>query len=482
MPLSPRHSYRSLPDCLFHSVTPTPVRAPQLQLWNAALAEALQLPAAIKTQAGAIFSGNQLPDWMVPTAQAYSGHQFGQLSARLGDGRAILLCELQGCDQQWYDLQLKGAGPTPYSRRGDGRAALGPALREYLISEWMAAAGVPTSRALALVQTGELVFRQMALPGAVLCRVASSHLRIGSLQYAAMFGSPDELKQLADYAIARHYPQLAERENPYLALLEAVAGAQASLIAHWMSLGFVHGVMNTDNMTLSGETIDYGPCAFVDQFSFEACFSSIDEGGRYAYKNQPAIAQWNLARLAEALLGLIHPDEQQAIALVMPVLNAFVSQYQQARLQAFAAKLGFTHPQESDQALIDDLLNQLASARLDFTSSFFQLPDWLLTPDSAPAPLLAVVRALQQRLTQHCTTAALADTELQLAGQRMRRHNPAFIPRNHQMERIIAAAYAGDFTAAEQFIAALSDIHQLHAEFSQLPGDDFACYRTFCGT
>jgi len=402
MPLQVQHSYQALAPLFYQRITPTPVRAPQLLLWNQQLASQLQLPAYSPAQAASIFSGNQLESWMQPIAQAYSGHQFGHLSARLGDGRAILLAELGTAQQQLCDLQLKGAGPTAYSRRGDGRAALGPALREYLISEWMAAAGVPTSRALALVQSGELVYREMALPGAVLCRVASSHLRIGTLQYAAMFGSIDELRQLADYVIARHYPAVAQLDNPYLALLAAVSQAQAQLIARWMSLGFVHGVMNTDNMTLSGETIDYGPCAFIDKFRFDARFSSIDEQGRYAYKNQPAIAQWNLARLAEALLPLIAAQENEAIELAMQVLNAFPAHYQQAYTSAFSAKLALCQPDAeqttlttiantapnraantaanivsdkapstaSDNQLIDSLLSLLATNQLDFTDTF----------------------------------------------------------------------------------------------------------------
>lgn len=516
MPLQVQHSYQALAPLFYQNIAPTPVRAPQLLLWNQRLASQLQLPAYSPAQAASIFSGNQLESWMQPIAQAYSGHQFGHLSARLGDGRAILLAELSTAQQQLFDLQLKGAGPTAYSRRGDGRAALGPALREYLVSEWMAAAGVPTSRALALVQSGELVYREMALPGAVLCRVASSHLRIGTLQYAAMFGSIDELRQLADYVITRHYPAVAQLDNPYLALLAAVSQAQAQLIARWMSLGFVHGVMNTDNMTLSGETIDYGPCAFIDKFSFDARFSSIDEQGRYAYKNQPAIAQWNLARLAEALLPLIAAAENEAIALAMQVLNAFPAHYQQAYISAFSAKLALCQPDAeqatlttiantstniaaditsdttlnndtpSDNKLIDSLLSLLAANQLDFTDTFYQLPQWLLGEAEAPPPLRSWLTQLQQRLCAPDKATANSESApqllLQAAAKQMHQHNPAFIPRNHQIEQIIAAAYQGDLAPAQQFVSALDNIWQYHPQFSQLPAADFADYRTFCGT
>lgn len=476
LPIS-RLSYRQLPELLFETVAPTPVQAPTFLLWNDALAAQLQL---VKPADATLFSGNQLASWMQPTALAYSGHQFGQLSPRLGDGRAILLAELQDVDGNWFDLQLKGSGPTPYSRRGDGRAALGPVLREYLVSEWMAAAGVPTSRALAAVASGEPVYREQALPGAIFTRIASSHLRIGTVQFAAMFGSTDQLRQLADYCIQRHYPTAQQSANPYLALLQAVSQAQASLVARWMSLGFVHGVMNTDNMSISGETIDYGPCAFIDQFSYNARFSSIDEGGRYAYRNQPAIAQWNLARLAEALLPLIDKTESVAIEQAMTVLNAFPAAYQQAWRGCFAAKLGLLAPTADDDALIEDLLQQMAAAQLDFTDTFYQLADWLTGLSACPAVLSDWLTRWQQRL--HTQAAGERTSELLAARRRMQQVNPAFIPRNYLIEQILSAAHAGDLAPAQQFLAALSDLYTLHPWFSQLPPQGFTHYRTFCGT
>lgn len=477
-------TYRTLGPLFYQTVAPTPVAEPAWLLFNDALAAELQWPEdARQTPLGLqYFSGNQLAPWMQPTALAYTGHQFGSLAPRLGDGRALLLTEVLSLGGARFDVQLKGAGPTPFSRRGDGRAALGPVLREYLISEWMAAVGVRTSRALAAVTTGESIYRDTRLPGAILTRVAASHIRIGTFQYASMHGTPADVKALADYVIARHYPQLATETEPYLALLRAIAAAQADLIAHWMSLGFVHGVMNTDNMTVSGETIDYGPCAFIDAFNPNACFSSIDTQGRYAYRNQPPIAQWNLARLAEALLVLLHEDEQQAIARAMTVLNEFPAMYQAARLQRFAAKLGLSSPAEPDLPLIDDLLNLLAEQQVDFTLFFHELSREKVTPGQAARALFADATAFdtwQQRWLNRLAAESISPAAL---SQKLFQVNPAFIPRNYRIEQIIESALQGDLAPAKAFVKASQTPFHDDDYWAALPPADFCDYRTFCGT
>lgn len=478
-------TYRSLGPLFYQTVAPTPVAAPAWLLFNDSLADLLQLPPEARHNATGLwyFSGNQLAPWMQPTAQAYTGHQFGSLAPRLGDGRALLLAEVQSLRGERFDLQLKGAGPTPFSRRGDGRAALGPVLREYLISEWMAAVGVRTSRALAAVTTGETIYRDTRVPGAVLTRVAASHIRIGTFQYASMHGSAADVKALADYVINRHYPALLHTAQPYPGLLRAVAQAQAELIAHWMSLGFVHGVMNTDNMTVSGETIDYGPCAFIDAFDPSACFSSIDSQGRYAYRNQPPIAQWNLARLAESLLVLFDPDEQQAIALAMTVLNDFPALYQTARLQRFAVKLALATPVEADLALIDDLLSLLAQQQIDFTLFFRQLSQpGADTAGAAARTLFAEPMAFdawQQRWLQRLAADGLDPAQL---SPQLLQANPAFIPRNFRIEQIIHSALNGDLSPAHAFVKASQTPFADDVYWAALPPADFCDYQTFCGT
>lgn len=485
------HSYSSLPSEFYQFCAATPVAAPQWLAFNHALASELGLDAALcETTAGlAIFSGNQQAPWSKPLAQAYSGHQFGQLSPRLGDGRALLLAEIIDTKGQKRDIQLKGAGPTPYSRRGDGRSALGPVVREYLVSEAMFALGVPTSRALAAVMTGEPVYRDRAQPGGILTRVAASHIRIGTFQYVAMLQDKTALQQLADYVIARHYPQLQHDTEPYLALLRSVCKAQASLVAHWMSIGFIHGVMNTDNMTVSGETIDYGPCAFLDSYDPHTVFSSIDQQGRYAYKNQPAIAQWNLARLAEALLPLLHQDEQQAIALATAVLNEFPAMYQQQWQQRFCAKLALT-ANDKNAALVQQLLDLMAAGQLDFTLTFRLLSETLDDPmaTSGPAAFFGDSSAYQhwhqnwlQQLLQESST--LHTAELQT---RMNNVNPLFIPRNHQIEQIIAdVTTRQDLTLLNQFATDLKSPFSPTANntrWTEAPTPGGAPYRTFCGT
>lgn len=478
------NSYLQLPPLMYQVLAPTPVKQANWLAFNQDLAQLLQIPEPWQqtTQGLALYSGNQLAPWCQPMALAYSGHQFGQLNPRLGDGRALLLAEVTGVDGVRYDIQLKGSGPTPFSRRGDGRAALGPVLREYLISEWMHAVGVPTSRALAAVSTGELVFRDTALPGAVLTRVARSHLRIGTMQFASMAGTPDDVKALIDYTLTRHYPQALTEENQALALLRSVAKAQAQLVAQWMQLGFIHGVMNTDNMSLSGETIDYGPCAFMDTYAPATKFSSIDTAGRYAYRNQPPIAQWNLARLAEAMLPQIHADETEAIALATDVLNQFVTDYQQAFYQGFAEKLGLriadTAPASLDQdtaqrLFIDETLQLLAELQLDFTAFFRGLAaardgqqDQILQLSCQREPLSAWLVRWQ----------ALC----QVDAESIRAKNPAFIPRNQIVEAILTSALAGDFAPFQQFITAAKKPFVDAPDYMAIP--EAAPYCTFCGT
>lgn len=477
-------TYRTLGPLFFQTVAPTPVAEPAWLLFNDALAAELQWPEdARQTPLGLqYFSGNQLAPWMQPTALAYTGHQFGSLAPRLGDGRALLLTEVLSLGGARFDVQLKGAGPTPFSRRGDGRAALGPVLREYLISEWMAAVGVRTSRALAAVTTGDVIYRDTRVPGAVLTRVAASHIRIGTFQYASIHGGASDVKALANYVIARHYPQLATEAEPYLALLRAIAAAQADLIAHWMSLGFVHGVMNTDNMTVSGETIDYGPCAFIDAFNPNACFSSIDTQGRYAYRNQPPITQWNLARLAESLLGLFDADEQQAIAKAMTVLNDFPAMYQAARLQRFAAKLGLHSPVADDLPLIDDLLSLLAEQQIDFTLFFRELSREAATPSAASRTLFADPTAFDTWQQRWLNRLAASPIRPEALSQQLLWVNPAFIPRNYRIEQIIESALNGDLAPAKAFVKASETPFVDDHYWAALPPADFCDYRTFCGT
>ena len=477
------HSYaESLPP-LFHSaVAPTPVRQPRLVVLNAPLASALGLDveALGGDEGAAIFGGNALPEGARPIAQAYAGHQFGHFTA-LGDGRAILLGEQVTPDGRRVDIQLKGAGPTPYSRRGDGRAALGPMLRELIISEAMHALGIPTTRSLAVVATGEPVFRERTLPGAVLTRVAASHIRVGTFEWAAAHKDRAALAALADYTIRRHDPDLSATARPYLALFDAVVARQAALVARWQLVGFIHGVMNTDNMALSGETIDYGPCAFMDRYDPATVFSSIDQGGRYAYGNQPAIAQWNLARFAEALLPLIDERQERAVELATAALDRFASLFHRHWLDGMRARLGLFAEEADDLALANDLLGWMQRAAADYTNTFRMLSD----ADAVAATVrrdedfAAWWRRWQARLARQPQTAAEVTA-------RMRAHNPAVIPRNHKVEEALAAVVeAGDATPLERLLTALAtpydDSGELEA-YRQPPPDDGPPYRTFCGT
>ena len=464
------------------------VERPRLLALNEELAGELGLDAdGLRAERGVdVLVGSVVPDGANPVAQAYAGHQFGFYSPRLGDGRALLLGELIDTQGRRRDLQLKGSGRTPFARGGDGKAVVGPMLREYLIGEAMHALGIPTSRALAVVATGEGVMRESgALPGAVLARVAASHIRVGTFQYAAMTGGPELVRRLADHSIRRHHPHAAEAERPYIALYESVLETQVSLIAQWMLVGFIHGVMNTDNMAISGETIDYGPCAFMDAFDPATVFSSIDHGGRYAYGNQPHIAQWNLARLAEALLPLIDDDQDTAVATAMAALQTFPDRFQRAWRAGMHAKLGLTEADAVTGALIDDFLALLHEHEIDYTSSFRALSA-LLRGDAGPAQaLFAAAAPFDAWMERWRAQLAGQGSDPQTTADAMDRVNPVYIPRNHHVEDALAAATTGDLEPFER----LRDV--LARPFDQRPGlesyaapapTSFGAYVTFCGT
>ena len=456
------HTYTRLPEMFFTEVEPTAVNEPRMVIFNHALAAELGLPE----DDAAIYAGNALPPGARPIAQAYAGHQFAHFTG-LGDGRAILLGEQITPAGDRFDVQLKGPGPTPYSRRGDGRAALGPMLREYIISEAMHALGIPTTRSLAVVTTGEKVWRQDGgLPGAVLTRVAASHIRVGTFEWAAAHRDPAALRALAEHTRQRHYSDV---ENDPAALFEAVMERQAALIAKWMHVGFIHGVMNTDNMALSGETIDYGPCAFMDAYDPATVFSSIDRNGRYAYGNQAPIAQWNLARLAEAMLPLFHEDEKLAVEVANGLIPRFEGRFKHHWLAGMRAKLGLMTEEAEDAVLIQDLLDWMKETGADFTNTFaalatghFESNEWHLR--------------WSERLKRQPQTA---DEVSQL----MRRSNPAFIPRNHKVEEALAAANRGDLNPLQRLLTVLADPFDHTAElpeFSEASGQ--GSYQTFCGT
>ena len=481
---------------------PAAVPAPRLLYFNDALADALGLDAAVlrRGDVAAIFAGNALPEGAEPIAQAYAGHQFGGFSPQLGDGRALLIGEVIDRAGQRRDIALKGSGRTPFSRGGDGKAAVGPMLREVLIGEAMHALGIPTTRALAVVATGEPVYREITMPGAVLTRVAASHLRVGTFQYFAARGDLDGLARLTDYAIARHDPQLIDTPNRPLALLRAVAARQASLIAQWMNVGFIHGVMNTDNMAISGETIDYGPCAFMEACDPKAVFSSIDHGGRYAYGNQPHIARWNLARLAEALLPLMADadDEasvQRAVAQVTEVIDAFPAAYTAALLQGQRAKLGLLAATPADDAddtaLAEAWLALLHAQRVDFTLGWRRVADAAEGRDAALKALFADTAPLDIWLARWRERCARDDAAGAAGGParaaRMRRASPWLIARNHRVEEALAAAQNdNDLEPLQRLLAALrqpfDETPALAAYAEPAPADVTACYQTFCGT
>jgi uncharacterized protein YdiU (UPF0061 family) len=475
------NSYARLPAFFYTRQEPVPVRAPKMVILNRSLANTLGLDAdALDSEAGAeLFAGNRLPEGAAPLAQAYAGHQFGHFTM-LGDGRAILLGEQLTPQGERVDIQLKGSGRTPYSRGGDGRAALGPMLREYIVSEAMHALGIPTTRSLAVVTTGQGVIREETLAGAVLTRVAASHIRVGTFQYAARWGGPAQLRILADYTLRRHYPEALDADNRYLALLQHTIGRQASLIARWMHVGFIHGVMNTDNMAISGETIDYGPCAFMNEYDPATVFSSIDTSGRYAYGNQPYIAAWNLARFAESLLPLLDDDEDRAIEMAEEVLSTFPGQFRRNWLDGMRAKLGLFGEETEDEARIEALLSIMQQHRADFTNTFRALTldrpeDVPMHGTSAFGDWLAWWQARRHRQAESDDASR----------QRMREHNPAIIPRNHQVEAALAAAVRGDDSVMKRLLDVLAKpfaYTEDQAAYVAPPPPSDQPYRTFCGT
>ena len=487
------NSYARLPERFYARLDPAPVRAPSLVKLNKRLAAELGLDAAaLQSPDGvAILAGNAVPDHSTPIAMAYAGHQFGGWSPQLGDGRAVLLGEVIDRHGQRRDIQLKGSGPTPFSRRGDGRSPLGPALREYIISEAMHALGVPTTRSLAVTATGEPVYREAALPGGVLTRVASSHIRVGTFQYFLGRQDQEGLKLLADHAIQRHYPEAARADDPYRALLDGVIGRQAKLIAQWMSLGFIHGVMNTDNMTISGETIDYGPCAFMDSYKAGMVFSSIDQQGRYAYANQPPIGHWNLVCLAQALLPLLADDEEAAIEIAQASVNRYPGLFRDAWLGRMRRKLGLMTDDDGDQALAEELLERMEQNQADFTLTFRYLANALGPVGPAgqggpPARDQFIDPTSFDAWSQRWLERHLRETAgLEERWSAMLAANPLFIPRNHRVEAAIEAAYQDDFGPFEELVLVLQRPYNdqpAHAEYARPPAPDQIVRQTFCGT
>lgn len=462
--------------------------APKLLQLNRSLAESLglELDNLQANQLAAVLSGGISVKNGSSLAQVYAGHQFGQFNPQLGDGRALLLGEVIDKSGKRQDIQLKGSGTTPFSRGGDGKAALAPILREYVIGEAMHALNIPTTRALAAVATGEQVMRDGPLPGGVLTRVAASHLRIGTFQFFSARNEFDKVKQLTDYAIARHYPELQTVDNPYLDFLGAVAKKQASLIAKWMSIGFVHGVMNTDNMTISGETIDYGPCAFIDKYDPAAVFSSIDRQGRYAFANQPIIGQWNMARLAEALLPLIDTDSEEAIRLASHIVEEFMEDYQENWLDLMRAKLGLSTSEENDLSFITELLDLMEAQSIDFTLLFRSLTDVLQENKTRLLSLFVEPASFERWLVAWSERLAREPVPVEKRIASMNGVNPIVIPRNHIVEEALQAAEKqANYAPLEKLIKVLSDPFNLREgfeEYAVLPPSDLAPYKTFCGT
>jgi len=484
------NSYARLPPQFFSQQLPEPVSTPGLIAVNHALAHHLGIdPDWLGSSEGiAMVAGNHIPEGAEPIATAYAGHQFGGWNPQLGDGRAVLLGELIGADGFRYDLQLKGSGRTPYSRGGDGRAPLGPVLREYIVSEAMAVLGVPTTRALAAVTTGDKVMREGMLPGAVLARVARSHIRIGTFQFFAARQDLEALHALTGHVIARHYPDASEQENPVLALLEGAVARQASLIARWQLLGFIHGVMNTDNMLLSGETIDYGPCAFMDSFNAETVFSSIDHGGRYAYRNQPGIAQWNLTCLAQALLPLIDEDQERALESAQAAIDAFPDLFLDAHTSGMNEKLGFSASAPEDEVLVQDLLELMSSSQVDFTLCFRRLAELARPLDDLESvdDIFELPSSFDTWLQRWQKRLAADSQDPKQRQQKMLAASPAFIPRNHLVEEAITAATRdGDlepFHRLNEVLATPFTYRSSLVSYATPPQPQQIVHETFCGT
>jgi uncharacterized protein YdiU (UPF0061 family) len=485
------NSYARLPARFYARLDPTPVAAPRLVRVNAELADSLGLDSdeLASSEGVEVLAGNRVPEGASSIALAYAGHQFGQFVPQLGDGRAILLGEVVGRDGARRDIQLKGSGQTPFSRMGDGRAGLGPVLREYIVSEAMAALGVPTTRSLAAVATGEAVVRETMLPGAVLTRVAASHVRVGTFQYFAARGDAEAVRLLADYVIGRHYPEAAEAARPYRALLDGVVARQAELVAQWLLVGFIHGVMNTDNASIAGETIDYGPCAFMDAYDPATVFSSIDHLGRYAYGNQPRIAQWNVARLSEALLPLLAEDENKALEAAREALAAFGPRFEAAYLGGLRRKIGLPAEREGDVALAQELLKAMAENDADFTLTFRLLSDAAAGPagDGAVRALFTDGGAYDAWAVRWRRRLVEEPGEPEAHRAAMRRVNPAFIPRNHIVEAALKAAVERqDFGRFEELLRVLSRPYQDQPgldRYAVPPGpEEERVLQTFCGT
>lgn len=475
------NSYARLPKSFYSSQTPNITRSPKLIILNEPLAAALGLNVEmLQSEEGvAVLAGNRIPEGGSPLAQAYAGHQFGHFTM-LGDGRALMLGEQITPLGERFDIQLKGSGRTRYSRGGDGRAALGPMLREYIISEAMHALGIPTTRSLAVVTTGEAVIRETELTGAILTRVAASHIRVGTFQYAAKWSTVEDLRALANYTIKRHFPDVEADENRYLSLLQEVIKRQAALIAKWQLVGFIHGVMNTDNMTISGETIDYGPCAFMDAYDPATVFSSIDIQGRYAYGNQPYIAGWNLARFAETLLPLLHDNEEEAVKLAQDAISDFMELYHNHWLAGMRAKLGLFNEETQDESLIEDLLNMMQKYRADYTNTFRAL-----TFDKEDTDLFGTAEFAQWNELWQARLDRQEESKA-ASHQLMRKSNPAVIPRNHRVEAALEAAVKqGDYSVMEQLLDVLSSPYSYtpeQEEYCTVPAPSTRPYRTFCGT
>ena len=483
------NTYIDLPNSFYSEINLNPVVNPELVIFNKKLAEDLGLNiSALQSKEGVeILAGNRKVEGGAYIAQAYSGHQFGNFTM-LGDGRALLIGEqdvnqpinITGQSNSKFDIQLKGSGRTPYSRGGDGRAVLGPMLREYIISEAMYSLGIPTTRSLAVVKTGEKVYREYVKKGAILTRVASSHLRFGTFEYAANFLKEEDLKELADYAIDRHYPYIKSNENKYLSLLEEVIKAHANLVASWQSIGFIHGVMNTDNMTISGETIDYGPCAFMDIYDPDTVFSSIDVNGRYAYKNQPNMASWNICRFAETLLPLINEDQDQAIDMAQQAIYKFSDLYFESWFSKMKAKLGIFNEEAMDKAILEDLLSMMKKYKEDYTNTFVSLTyrKNMNRGMFLSAEFTNWHKNWQERLERQ-------EESLEEAYELMKKSNPVVIPRNHRVEEALKAADNGDLTVMEKLLSVLSNPYEYREdidEYRELPQPTDLPYRTYCGT
>lgn len=475
------NSYVRLPEIFYSKLKPTPVRSPELVIFNKKLAEFLGLKEdeLVSKEGAEVFAGNLIPEGAEPLAQAYAGHQFGYFTM-LGDGRALLLGEQITPSGERHDIQLKGSGRTPYSRGGDGRAALGPMLREYIISEAMYNLGIPTTRSLAVVTTGELVYRESVLKGSVLTRTASSHLRVGTFQYAANYGTVEDLRALADYAMNRHFVEFLNEKERYRLMFREIVKRQAHLISQWQLTGFIHGVMNTDNMTISGETIDYGPCAFMDAYNPETVFSSIDTYGRYSYKNQPVIGEWNLSRLAEALLPLFSENEEKAVSIAQEEVSEFNKIYHKSWIKGMRSKLGMVNEEASDEELIRSLFDIMHKYRADYTNTFVSLT----FAKNEESEMFNSQEFKDWKNLWHSRIIRQENAE-ETSSKLMRSSNPAVIPRNHRVEEALEAADKGDYSYMERLLNVLEKPFEHLAEqdeYAVLPPAGSCGYRTFCGT